>query len=146
MTTKNDKFWALIFRPFHKTTKFQTATPKTLNQSVRHKIILSVNIFPPFQVRAGGGGSGGVQTSNTTTGGSCLDNNLQHLLLLNSLLPASSPPSPTSQYSLFTSWDASLIPPTQSDYQDHHHSSGQVCGGLELRSGSVAQCLRCRGL
>ncbi|XP_050733229.1 uncharacterized protein LOC127006924 isoform X2 [Eriocheir sinensis] len=54
------------------------------------------------QVRAGGGGchGGGAQAS---TGGSCLDNNLQHLLLLNSLLPASSPPSPTSQYSLFTS-------------------------------------------
>ncbi|KAG0725872.1 hypothetical protein GWK47_037745 [Chionoecetes opilio] len=41
--------------------------------------------------------------SQVRAGGSCLDSNLQHLLLLNSLLPASSPPSPTSQYSLFTS-------------------------------------------
>ncbi|XP_042229642.1 AT-rich interactive domain-containing protein 1A-like isoform X2 [Homarus americanus] len=33
----------------------------------------------------------------------CLDSNLQHLLLLNSILPTSSPATPTSQYSLFSS-------------------------------------------
>lgn len=59
---------------------------------------LMTNIFFMPQVRGGGSCHGG------TPGGSCLDSNLQHLLLLNSLLPASSPPSPTSQYSLFTSW------------------------------------------
>ncbi|XP_071518189.1 uncharacterized protein [Panulirus ornatus] len=41
----------------------------------------------------------GSDMSSSKTG---LDSNLQHLLLFNSILPASSPPTPTSQYSLFS--------------------------------------------
>ncbi|XP_047489047.1 uncharacterized protein DDB_G0283357-like isoform X3 [Penaeus chinensis] len=44
--------------------------------------------------------SGNGEASGTKNG--CLDSNLQRLLLLNSILPSSSPPTPTSQYSLFS--------------------------------------------
>ena len=75
-------------------------------------------IYSIIQVRAGGSCHGG------TTGGSCLDSNLQHLLLLNSLLPASSPPSPTSQYSLFTSWSC----PKHANMQSNDEwCYGKVC-------------------
>ena len=78
------------------------------------------------QVRAGGSCQGGAP------GGSCLDSNLQHLLLLNSLLPASSPPSPTSQYSLFTSWGCP------------NYSSIQATG--HWYSNKVRVLMRCAGI